>query len=217
MAEPVALRAAAARRWRLAARVSRAAVLGVVLVLAFIGAAVSSPAITLIWAPGIGAVAAGAATVMNPEHPMTAEGRRTTWFVGWAGALAVPATSGLGVLGDAAAPVVIALLLLTAFWFVESIAELPETSAGAAARRDLANLRRVIDDLSVDGLLREWQLTATRLREDLPPEARLITAQARDLIVDELTRRDPAGADHWLRHGGGDAWRYVPGGPAGAA
>jgi hypothetical protein len=213
MAATVAHRAGFARRWHGIAEWSRRAALAGTVLLALVGAVSSSPAVTLLWAPAVGLVLAGAVALAHPGFPASSQARRTSWLTGWAGALLVPATSGLGVLGEAAAVVVVALLALAALWASDVVAEAPETSEGIAARRDLGTVRRVADELSVDGLLREWRIAAARLGPQVHPEARAAAVEIRALVIDQLARRDPAGLEHWLHHGDGDPDRYVVGGP----
>jgi hypothetical protein len=196
MGGPAVDRSHRARWWRIAARTSRTTVLSCAVLVALFGAAMSSPVVTLVWAPAVGILSAAAAAV-------TADGaaaRRAAWIAGTGAAAAVPFLSGLGLLGPGAAFLVPLLVILGALWMVESAAGAPGDVA--AARHELAVLRRAAPELPVDGLVRAWRDTTDRLRPGVHPVVAAVTAEARSLIVDELTRRDPVGVDRWLREGG---------------
>lgn len=200
--------------WRRFLRIGRAAVLVCAIGLALLGALVA-PAVALVWAPVIGLIGVLVVALVGPTCTGQPVARRTVALAGVTGALLVPWTTGLGALGNAGAFVVIATLVVASLWAVELVAESPETSEGMAARRELMAFRRVAAELPVGSLLQEWRRTEPLARDDVHPEVRSAGADIRALVVDELARRDPAGLEHWLRHGEGDPGRYVPGGVPG--
>lgn len=61
---------------------------------------------------------------------------------------------------------------------------------------ELASVRHLLGALSVEELLHEWRWSRRRLRTD-PHQA----VQLRDLLLEELQQRDPAGFRAWLRDG----------------
>jgi hypothetical protein len=216
MAGSAVHRSRRARRWRTAARISRATVVSCAVLLALLGAVMSSPAVTLVWAPGIGIFAAIVAASVSSDG---AAARRAAWTAGTGAAAAVPFFSGLGLLGPGGAFVVPVLVVLGSLWVLESAADDRACDMGdvAAARRDLTVLRRALPEVSVDALVREWRYTTDRLRPEVHPDVRAVAAELRSLLIDELTRRDPAGVERWLRAGGGDPGDHLAGGaePAG--
>jgi hypothetical protein len=93
---------------------------------------------------------------------------------------------------------------------VDWIAGTPVSTGAQAARRDITYLRRVLPDLPDEVLLREWRASALRLGPDVDPGTRAAAVELRALLIDELSRRDPAGVERWLRAGGSDPDPHLP-------
>jgi hypothetical protein len=70
---------------------------------------------------------------------------------------------------------------------------------------DEGELRLLITALPTSSLLREWRRTSERLRRGKAPQQHLMAIRLRTLLLEELSRRDPAGVDLWLSAGGNDA------------
>jgi hypothetical protein len=200
----------AIRVWRMVVRAGRVVVIGITVVLALLGALVGPPAAALIWAPAVGLVAAAVVGLVNPNFPTTAGARRAAVLAGAGGFLAVPFTSGLGLLDGAGALLVVLQLVLGALWVVDWIANTPESTGSESVRHDITYLRRVLPDLPVEVLLREWRTSADLLRPDVEPATRSAAAELRALLLDELSRRDPEAVEEWLRTGGADPDQYLP-------
>lgn len=199
--------------WRALVRTGRAALVGGTLALALLGALVGPPSAVLVWAPGVALVAAVVVAIVDPDFPRTPGSRRAAWFAGLAGFVLVPFTSGLGMLDAAGAVVVVLQLMIGALWVVDRIAAMPENTGAEALRRDVVYLRRVLPELSVQTLLREWRESGARLGPDTDAATRAAAAELRALLLDELTRRDPEAVERWLRTGGEDPHLHLPGGP----
>ena len=203
----------AERIWRTASRYARATAIGLAVALALVGALLAPPAQMLIWAPAVGLLAIGFALLTVPAMTGEPIGRRTVVMTGLVAFLLVPFTSGLAVIGPAGGVLLVATLMLGAVWLVERVVDAPERSTAEAARRDAARVKRVVGDLTVESLVTEWRAAGDRLRSTSDPEVRAVTAEIRSLLFEELTRRDPAGVEHWLGSGGGDPGGHVSGGP----
>lgn len=199
--------------WNAVVRAGRFAVVGVTVAIALLGALVGPPAAAFLWAPTVGLVAAVVVALVNPNFPRTPGSRRGTWIAGVAGLMAVPFTSGLGLLDTAGAVIVVLQMILGSLWIVDWIARMPESTGADALRNDITYLRRVLPELSVETLLREWRTSADSLGPDADPGTRMAAAELRAMLIDELSRRDPAAVERWLRTGGGDPAQYLPGRP----
>lgn len=196
--------------WHVLVRTGRAALVGSTLALALLGALVGPPSAVLVWAPGMAVVAAVVVAVVDPDFPRTPGSRRAAWLAGLAGFLLVPYTSGLGMLDAAGAVVVVLQLTMGALWAVDRIAAMPERTGAEALRRDVVYLRRVLPELPVEMLLREWRESGARLGPDTDAGTRAAAAELRALLLDELARRDPEAVERWLRTGGGDPDQHLP-------
>jgi hypothetical protein len=203
----------AERILRAASRCARVAVMGAALALALVGALLAGPAQMLIWAPAVGLFATGVALLVVPAITGKPIGRRALIMTGVLAFLMVPFTSGMGALGPAGGVLLVAILVQGAAWLVEQGVDAPERTAAEAARQQAARVRRVIGDLTVEALVTEWRAAGDRLRASSDPEVRALAAEVRSLLFDELSRRDPAGVEHWLGSGGGDPGGHVSGGP----
>ena len=124
-----------------------------------------------------------------------------------AGALAggAPAAlSGSSVL-EAWGGLAVALLLLAAAvlfgqWIGSAAPVPPRTVEGHhLSARDEQSLRQVLTAMPTDVLLDEWHVTQRRLASGA--EGTLWEVQLRDLLIDELSTRDPSGTARWLSGG----------------
>jgi hypothetical protein len=199
------------RAWRATSRGFRAGVVAVVVGVILVGALLGPPARMLLWAPGVGLVTAGAALVAVPYATAGWTRRRTAVCSGLAGAALVPFTGGLEALGRAGGVVLMAILLLGALWLVDSVLEASPPNARQVARQDADRVRRGIEDLSVESLLVEWRAAAERLGPEVDPAVRVVAADLRADLLEELARRDPAGVRRWLLSGGADPGGYLAG------
>ncbi len=191
-------------------RAARALSLPAVVLLALAGAATSPAWLTLLWGPAVAGTAIGVTAILHPHFPGTASARRATVYAGTGAMLLVPAVAGLELLGPRGAAVGLALLSAAGMWAVSAFPE-SEPDASAAAIRRAAAVRRSLPDLALDCLLEEWRRSGLVLEFRLSPRAFSTVAELRSLLVDELTRRDPAGVEQWLREGG-DPEEYLTGG-----
>ena len=190
-----------------AGRICRAAVIlgrrimaGTVVVLAVLGAGVAPAGATLLWGPLLGIAAAGmvglvAGAAADPGA------RRASWIAGAVGVLTPPFWFGLQLLGTAASFVLVGLMVTGALSLVAWSADLAGPGDATAVRRHRAYVRRVLPDLPVESLLREWRSAQRWLGPDADPEVRSIAADLRADLLDELARRDPVLVAQWLRSG----------------
>jgi hypothetical protein len=100
-------------------------------------------------------------------------------------------------------------VLLGSLWVIDRIARTP-MATGIQALGDSAHLRRVLPELPDDALLREWGDSADLLGPDVDPATRVAAAELRALLIDELSRRDPAGVERWLRTGDSRPDQHLP-------
>lgn len=205
------------RAWRTGTRIVRAVLLVGAVGVALLGALLGPPSAVLLWAPVVGLVTLGA-TALALRVFAEAPGRRRTVLVsGVVGVLLAPFTSGLGVLGSAGGVLLVAMLVLGALWVAELAADAVDAGPAAGVRRQLVTLRRVLPDIPLDALLAQWRQVAPQLRQDTEPEVRGAAAELRSLLLDELSRRDPAGVERWLRSGVDEPAPYLHPGGAGRA
>ena len=205
------------RAWRTATRVVRAVLLVVAVAVTLLGAMLGPPAAVLLWAPVTGLVTLGAARLAVRAFADEPGGRRPVLVSGVVGFLLVPFTSGLGALGRIGGVLLIAMLVLGALWVVELAVDAPDAGPALALRRQVSAVRRVLPEMPFEGLLEQWRQAAPEIGPDADPEVRIVAAELRSLLLDELTRRDPAGVERWLRAGVDDPGRYLYPGDAGRA
>jgi hypothetical protein len=67
--------------------------------------------------------------------------------------------------------------------------------------QDTRVLGELISAVPLSALLAEWRLTEAVLAEATDPDDRAAASSARELLLDEMTRRDPAGVRRWLQDG----------------
>ena len=201
-------------------RVCRRALLVGVTACALVGALTSPAYVALVVAPAFGIVAAGVVAILGVDIVQKVSVRRAAVLsAAWA-ALLVPALAGVGVLGNAGVMILFALMVvgavLTGSWIVETCApsrEIAETSRGAAqagraAARPgtgVAQLRQLIRVLPTSMLLNEWRSTGEHMQTGAARERRAEAVLVRTLLLEELSRRDPAGVERWLSEGDEDA------------
>jgi hypothetical protein len=114
----------------------------------------------------------------------------------------IPSIAGVVALGVAGVVLAVAvvltgMLLLTA-WLVD------QCRADEAARstwKDTRVLGELIGVVPISALLEEWRAAGAVLATATDPDERAAAALARQLLLDEMTRRDPAGVGRWLRDG----------------
>lgn len=206
-----------ARAWRTATRVARAVLLVAAVAVALVGAMLGPPAAVLFWAPVTGLVTLGAARLAVGMFGDEPGGRRPVLVSGVVGFLLVPFTSGLGALGRGGGLLLIAMLVMGALRVAELAVDAPDAGPALALRRKVTVVRRVLPGIPFEGLLEQWRQAAPEIGPDADPEVRIAAAELRSLLLDELSRRDPAGVEQWLHAGAGDPGRYLRPGDAGRA
>jgi hypothetical protein len=195
--------------WVRYGRACRALLLLAATACALAGALTASPYVVLVIAPACGLFVAGVVAV----HVVALEGRtvdpvRTTkahravlLSGGWA-ALLPPAAAGIRTLDDAGVMVVVVLVFLAASVGAGGIVEIcqlsSETPEGGWDEEELRQLLRV---LPTSMLLSEWHSGCEYVHSAKAHEARIHAAQVRGLLLEELSRRDPAGVGRWLSEG----------------
>ena len=207
----------AERAWRTATRWARAVLLVGAVAVALLGALLGPPAAMLIWAPITGLFAVGTAALARRLFAEEPGERRTVLVSGVVGFLVVPFTTGLGVLGPAGGAVLIAMLMLGALWVSEVAVDAPDASPAVARRRQIASVRRALPEMPLEGLVQVWRQAAPQIGPEAAPDVRMAAAELRSLLLDELSRRDPAGVERWLHAGVDDPGRYLFPGDAGRA
>lgn len=205
----------AGRLLRAVVRLGRRATAGTFVVLAVVGAVVGPIWATLVWGPVTGLLTATVVRFVTREMGEEATARRAALVAGGLGLLSPPFFFGLGLLGDAGAVVLVVMMVVVALSVVAWSAESPAPTGVAAARRDLVYLRRVLPELPVESLLREWRASSARITAETDPAVRAVAVELRGDLLDELIRRRPAEMARWLRTGedGPDQWLATDGSP----
>ncbi|NEM06570.1 hypothetical protein [Geodermatophilus normandii] len=190
-------RTTAGRLARGTVRIARPALLAVAVPVAALGAVALPLGRAVVLVPLMAAVAAALVAAGHDGFPGRPGARRTVALAAAWGALAVPFASGVhltGPVGAAAVAIVLVLGLVVA--------------ADATSRALTRSARDVAAQLAVESSLRElweqWQWTGEALRPGADPAGRATALVLRDVLLDELARRDPAGFDRWMREGAGD-------------
>ncbi|RZU31309.1 hypothetical protein [Blastococcus saxobsidens] len=180
---------------RIAVRVGR--VLGATLYVttALFGALFTSWSSMLVVAPLLGALVGGAVALVRPDFAKDAASRRTVVHAAVAGVLALPFATGLPALGGLGSVVVLLLLVVGSLTVDDWLA------AGEPGPRvgHPAELRPVLGVLPTAELVSAWLRTEDLLRS---ARDRSRVAELRELLLDELARRDPEGVARWLAAGG---------------
>jgi hypothetical protein len=192
-------------------------IVGVVAV-ALLGALCSSALTTLVVAPAVGLFAACQMAVMNPGFPGRPSARRVVLLSGVGWALLVPFVRGAMVMEVAGAVLAVVLLCLGALALMGRMIDLCRSDGvSCGVGTDVPLLADLVRELPTPTLLDEWRSSETVMGEAADPEQRAAAIQLRTLLLEEMSRRDPAGVERWLQEGA-DAIpdRQVPGdsGPA---
>jgi hypothetical protein len=162
---------------------------------ALVGAVVTPWWWMLLFAPVLGALAGGTVAVVDPGFPREPSSRRLVCYAVGVGVLLLPFGTALPALGDAGGLIAVVLLGVGSLVAAD---RLPEDDAVPPVR-DVAALGAVLSVLPTAELIEEWEATEELLRS---PLHRRTAAEVRGLLLEELTRRDPAGVSRWLTAGG---------------
>ncbi|NEK84518.1 hypothetical protein GCU60_01895 [Blastococcus saxobsidens] len=180
---------------RVAVRVGRVLAATIFVTTALIGAVVAPWPWMLLYAPAVGALAGGTVALARSGSRQDAASRRTVVHAAVVGFLAVPFGAGLPALGGAGGVVVLFLLVVASLVAADWLAEEQPGPPVAGA----AELRSVVGALPTQDLVHAWLGTEDLLRS--AREHRRV-AELREVLLDELARRDPAGVAEWLAAGG---------------
>ena len=179
--------------------------LTVVVAVALLGAVITPPVTMLFLAPALGVVFATHAALAQAAFPGGASVGRTALLAGVGGTLLVPFAAGIGFLGMVGGMVLLALAAMAGGAALGWIGRRPGKHDGpAAGEADPARLRERVRDLPTRALLTQWRWSGAQLRSGTDPERRMALVRLRALVLDELSRRDPAGIERWLEDGGRD-------------
>jgi hypothetical protein len=189
--------------WSALTRVSRRVCLVGVVGVALLGALFSSALTTLVLAPAVGLFGAAQTAVVHPEFPARPSARRVVLLSGLGWALMVPFVMGAVALGAAGAVLTVVLVLLGALVLMGWIIDLCRSDAASScAGMDAPLLGDLVRGLPTPALLEEWQSSEADL-DAAGPEHRVAAIQVRVLLLEEMSRRDPAGVERWLQEGAG--------------
>ncbi|MGY1780646.1 hypothetical protein [Geodermatophilus sp. SYSU D01036] len=175
--------------------------MGTAIAFALVGAVTAPPSVVLVAAPAFGVFVGIVVLTANPASPLGPAVRRTAVSSGAGAALAVPCIAGLrqfGTLGSVAATV---LIVLSCVAVVGWIAESAGRAVGPALDLDVAELRPFLQVVGTPLLLAEWRAAGEHLGPGADPDLRARALLVRPLLLEELTRRDPAGVARWLSDG----------------
>ena len=198
--------------WVLLGRASRLILLLGTTACALVGALTTPPYVVLLVAPAFGLAVSGVAAVLVLGFQEPTAGHRTIVLSGAWAALIVPALAGMGALATGGAVIMFVLMVigsvLAASWITETCAPSDgnsEPGMNDETGMDEDELRLFIGALPTSSLLREWPRTGERLRPGKDPHQHLMAIRLRTLLLEELSRRDPAGVELWLNAGGNNA------------
>jgi hypothetical protein len=170
---------------------------------ALVGALTAPPYVVLVIAPTCGLFVAGvvAVHVVDPASEKTKVHRAVLLSGAWA-ALLAPAVAGVRTLDDAGVMVRVLLVFLAASVAAGWIVEICDPSSEKpAAGWDEEELRQLLRVLPTSMLLSEWHSGCAYMHSGRPQEERSHAAHVRTLLLEELSRRDPAGVSRWLSEG----------------
>ena len=188
--------------WRTAVRWGRALAATVFVATALVGAAVTPWWWMLLFAPVLGALAGGTVAVVDPDFPREPSSRRLVCYAVGVGVLLLPFGTALPALGDAGGLTAVVLLGVGSLVAAD---RLPDDDAPPPVR-DVTALGAVLPGRPPAELVGEWMATEELLRA---PRHRSSAAEVRDLLLEELTRRDPAGVARWLAAGAASPRPYI--------
>jgi MFS family permease len=187
-------------------RACRVAFLMVTVVFALVGALTTPPYVLLVAAPAVGAFFGGVVALSHPAFPEAPSARRAVAFSGMGAALFALTLAGLGQFGSAGMIAAVVLVVLGCIavggWIVEH-ADAPDR--GPASDLDMEGLQQFVQVLPTSMLLREWRSTAEHVQAGADPHRRAEAVLVRNLLLEELSRRDPVGVARWLSEGDEDA------------
>jgi len=198
--------------WSALTRISGVACLVGVVGVALLGALFSSAVMTLVVAPVAGIFGAGQLALVHPSFPGRRSARRAVLLSGFGWAVMVPFVMGAVALGVVGAVLTVVLVLIGALLVVGAITDVCRRDAVPdSAGASVAGLEELVSGLPTATLLAEWEESASGLGSG-DPGRRAAAIQFRGLLLAEMTRRDPAGVDRWLREGtGGTTDPHLPG------
>lgn len=138
---------------------------------------------------------------------------QTRLTVGAAAGLFLPFIRGTEALGERGSHLSVVVILLTTLISIDWIAQVSRRPVPAVAPRREApdpgqsSLRPLLERLPLRDLLDEWRCTGAGLPVDGSP-----SVLARELLLEEIQRRDPGGFGRWLDAGlGKDPRHYIRG------
>jgi len=199
-------RRARQRSRALAVRACRRTLLGGAVGFACIGALTTPPQVVLVFAPTFGFFAGSVVALINPAFPKDRSARRAAVFSGTGAALVVPCLAGIGQFGTTGTVAAVVLMVLGCVVVGGWIAEQSDPPYPVAAPDlDLEELRQFLEVLPTSMLLREWRSTGAHVQPGANPEGRAGAVLVRTVLLEELSRRDPAGVARWLSGGDEDA------------
>jgi hypothetical protein len=109
------------------------------------------------------------------------------------------------VLGVVGAVLAVVLVLLGALVLMGRIIDLCRSDAASSrAGMDVPLLGDLVRGLPTSDLLEEWQSSEAVLNEAADPKHRVAAIQLRVLLLEEMSRRHPAGVECWLQERAGD-------------
>ncbi len=179
------------RIWQAAIRTGRVVGTAGFVSIALWGAVVLPVEVMVLVAPATGAFVGGIAGMLHPGFPRSPQARRVAAYAVAAGVLLVPFLVGLSSLGAAGAALFLGLLLVGSLVLEDRLAAAPDAGGG----RDDTALRELLPRLSTTYLLEEWHASEALLGS---VDDHGTAVHVRALLLDELTRRDPAGVQDWL-------------------
>lgn len=180
-------------------------VLNVVYVaVALLGALSAHPAVTFLVVPAAGLLGAVLARVLHRSlHPGIEAPLTNHLPAAVSTGLFAPFVIGMDDLGENSIYVYLAMVLLCAVAAVgwthalEADGDAPVPHAPPRLTdAEISSLRDLLRALPVDELLHEWRWTRSRLPTDTH-----VALQVRELLLEEIQRRDPTGFREWLLDG----------------
>jgi hypothetical protein len=204
--------------WTLLTRVSRRVFLVGVVGVALVGALFGSALATFLVAPAVGLFGACQTAVLHPDFPARPSARRAVVMSGLGWALTVPYAMGVAALGVVGAMLTVALVLIGALVLMGALGDgCRDDATPSSPGADATLLSELVRGLPTSTLLEEWQSSEAVLDDTTDPESRAAAIQLRALLLEEMSRRDPAGVARWLQEGAGGLPDRHIGGDSGPA
>jgi hypothetical protein len=163
--------------------------------------ALSSPALaTLVGAPLAGLFVASQVALVHPGFPAQPSARRAVLLAGAGCALGVPFVMGATALGTTGAVLTMIVITTGAVSVAGRLTELcRDDEVSRPTAQDTRVLGELIGAVPMSTLLEEWRLSEAVLATATDPDERSAASLAREMLLDEMTRRDPAGVRRWLQ------------------